>query len=97
MILAGSDFAGMPYVYPGIGLHQELKLLTKVGLSDYEALKTATINPAIFMSKQNLYGSIAAGKYADMLILEKNPLDNIDNLQTIELVITKGESFNLKK
>lgn len=97
MILAGSDFAGMPYVYPGIGLHQELKLLTKAGLSDYEALKTATINPAIFMSKQNLYGSIAAGKYADMLILEKNPLDNIDNLQTIELVITKGESFNLKK
>jgi imidazolonepropionase-like amidohydrolase len=47
MILAGSDFAGMPYVYPGISLHQELKLLTKAGLSNYEALKTATINPAI--------------------------------------------------
>jgi len=90
-LLAGSDFAGMPYVYPGISLHQELKLLTIAGLSNYEALKTATINPAIFMDKQNLYGSISIGKYADMLILEKNPLHNIDNLQSIGHVIINGE------
>jgi imidazolonepropionase-like amidohydrolase len=93
MILAGSDFAGMPYVYPGIGLHQELILLTQAGLSNYEVMKTATINPAIFMSRQNLYGSVSVGKYADMLILEKNPLDNINNLQTIKLVIVKGEIY----
>ncbi len=96
MILAGSDFAGMPYVYPGISLHQELKLLTIAGLSDYEALKTATINPAIFMAKQNICGSIAAGKHADMLILDKNPLNNITNLQTIAFVIIKGVPFDLK-
>ena len=81
MILAGSDFAGMPYVYPGISLHQELKLLTKAGLSNYETLKTATINPAIFMNKQNIYGSVEVEKYADLLILEKNPFDNIENLK----------------
>ncbi len=97
MILAGSDFAGMPYVYPGISLHQELKLLTKAGLSNYEALKTATINPAIFMNMQNLFGSISVGKYADMLILEKNPLDNIDNLQSVGLVIINGEQVNIIK
>jgi imidazolonepropionase-like amidohydrolase len=93
LLLAGSDFAGMPYVYPGISLHQELKLLVEAGLSNYEALKTATINPAIFMAKQNLYGSVSAGKYADLLILEKNPLANIDNLKTIKFVIVKGEIF----
>lgn len=52
MILAGSDFAGMPYVYPGISLHQELKLLTKAGLSNQEALKAATLNPVKFMKKK---------------------------------------------
>ncbi len=97
MILAGSDFAGMPYVYPGIGLHQELHLLFEAGLSNYEVLKTATISPAIYMSKQNVYGSISVGKYADMLILEKNPLDNIDNLQAIKFIIVKGEIYSDKK
>jgi imidazolonepropionase-like amidohydrolase len=93
MILAGSDFAGMAYVYPGISLHQELKLLVQAGLSSYEALKTATINPAIFMSKQSLYGSVAVEKYADLLVLEKNPFDNIENLKTTKFVIVKGEIF----
>jgi len=97
MILAGSDFAGMAYVYPGISLHQELKLLVQAGLSNYEALKTATINPAIFMSKQNLYGSIAVEKYADLLILEKNPFDKIENLKTTTFVIVKGEIFKGQK
>ena len=91
MILAGSDFAGMPYVYPGISLHQELSLLVDAGLTNYEALKTATINPAIFMAKQNIYGSITIGKYADLLILEKNPLVNIKNLRAIQFVISKGK------
>jgi imidazolonepropionase-like amidohydrolase len=97
MILAGSDFAGMPYVYPGISLHQELKLLVEAGLTNYEAIKTAPINPAIFMAKQNLYGSVTIGKYGDLLILEKNPFDNIENLKTTTFVIVKGEIFKGKK
>lgn len=97
MILAGSDFAGMPYVYPGISLHQELKLLTKAGLSNIEALKAATLNPAKFMNKEKFYGSVSVGKFADLIILDKNPLDNIDNLQSISCVITKGEQCIFKK
>lgn len=96
MLLAGSDFAGMPYVYPGISLHQELKLLTKAGLSNYETLKTATINPAIFMNKQNIYGSVEVEKYADLLILEKNPFDNIENLKTTTFVIVKGKIIKVQ-
>ena len=49
------------------------------------------------MNKQNLFGSISVGKYADMLILEKNPLDNIDNLQSVGLVIINGEQVNIIK
>lgn len=93
MILAGSDFAGMPYVYPGISLHQELKLLTKAGLSNYEALKAATLNPAKFMEKENLYGSVSVGRFADLLILEKNPFSNIENLKALHMVIIKGQDI----
>lgn len=96
MILAGSDFAGMPYVYPGISLHQELKLLVEAGLTNSEALKTATINPATFMGKHNLFGSVAVGKYADLLILENNPLDNIESLRTIQFVVSKGKKHEIK-
>ena len=94
MILAGSDFGGMPYVYPGISLYQELRLMVDAGLSNIEALKTATINPAIYLSRQENYGSLSVGKYADMIILEHNPFDNIDNLKTIITVIVKGKILN---
>ncbi|MBK8704190.1 MAG: amidohydrolase family protein [Saprospiraceae bacterium] len=94
MILAGSDFAGMPYVYPGIGLHQELNLLAKAGLSNNEILKTATINPAIYRGVQQMNGSISVGKYADMLILERNPLENIAYLKSINTVIWQGNIYN---
>ena len=91
LLLAGSDFAGMPYVYPGISLHQELALLVAAGLSNSEVLRTATINPAIYMAASKLHGSISAGKYADLLILERDPLKDIGNLKGIESVILKGK------
>jgi imidazolonepropionase-like amidohydrolase len=91
MLLAGSDFAGMPYVYPGIGLLEELILLSGAGLSNAEVLRTATINPAIFVAKQDVYGSIAKGKYADMIMLDKNPLEDIGNIQSIVTVIVNGK------
>ena len=69
MILAGSDFAGMAYVYPGISLHQELKLLVDAGLSNYEALKTATINPAKTYGMDHQLGSVEVGKLADLIVI----------------------------
>jgi imidazolonepropionase-like amidohydrolase len=90
-ILAGSDFAGFPYVYPGISLHEELGLLVRAGLTNIEALQTATINPAIFMSVQDLCGSMSVGKYADLILLDKNPMEEIKNTQTINTVILKGK------
>ena len=90
-ILAGSDFGGMPYIYPGIGLINELKLLKKAGLSNLEVIQTATINPADYFALNNNYGSITEGKFADLVILNKNPLTDIENIETIELVIKYGK------
>ena len=90
-ILAGSDFAGMPYVYPGIGLLEELKFLGEAGLPNLEVIRTATINPAKYFSIDKDFGSVTIGKYADLVVLNKNPLTDIENIESTELVIKKGE------
>ncbi len=92
-LLAGSDFAGMPFVYPGLGLHQELELMVECGVPAKDALQSATINPALFFGIENNYGTVDAGKYADLVILNSNPLINIKNTQSIFAVYKKGESL----
>ncbi len=93
-LLAGSDFAGMPFVYPGIGLHKELELMVQSGIPAAEVLKAATINPSVYLGIENKYGSVAPGKYADLILLNKNPLANIKNTLTIFKVFKKGRQVN---
>jgi len=94
-ILAGTDFPN-PYVFPGFSLHDELSLMVKGGMSTLDALRTATINPAIFMNKKADFGSINVGKLASLVLLNKNPLENIENTKTIETVILRGKVYNKK-
>ena len=75
-LLAGSDSPEGMRLY-GIGLHYELQSFVDAGLTPYEALKTATINPARFLAIDDQFGSIKVGKQADLLLLEKNPLEDI--------------------
>jgi imidazolonepropionase-like amidohydrolase len=89
-LLAGSDLANS-YVYPGFGLHDELGLLVRAGLTPAEALRTATINPARFLGLTDSLGVVAAGKVADLVLLEGNPLQNIANTRKIRAVIRGGE------
>jgi imidazolonepropionase-like amidohydrolase len=89
-LLAGTDVLGVPVLTPGSSLHTELALLTKCGLSPMDALKTATIEPAVFIDKELEIGSIAVGKQADFLLLNSNPLDNIENLKHISGVMVRG-------
>ena len=88
-ILAGTDFPN-PYVFPGFSLHDELELMVEGGMSTLGALQTATLNPAIFLNKTDEFGTVETGKYADLLILNKNPLENISHTRSIETVILKG-------
>jgi len=89
MILAGTDTEN-PFVVPGFSLHDELELYIKAGLSPLEALQTATLNPAIFMHKENELGTVAKGKLADLVILDQNSLVEIKNTRTINAVIMNG-------
>jgi len=84
-IMAGTDALDR-YVYHGFSLHDELQEMVKAGLSNAEALRTATINPAEYYGKSAVWGSIEVGKKADLLLLSSNPLESISNTTTIESV-----------
>jgi len=91
--IAGTDFPN-PYVFPGFSLHDELSLMVKGGMPTIDVLRTATINPAIFMNKKADFGSVEIGKLASLILLNKNPLENIENTKTIETVIVRGKVYN---
>ena len=85
-LLAGTDNAGEP----GEGLHRELELLVEAGLTPAEALQAATRNAATIMGRQRDLGTIEVGRIADLVLLEANPLEDINNVRRIVTVIQAG-------
>jgi len=88
-MLAGSDSLDAMN-FPGPSLHRELQLLVEMGMTPAESLRAATLSAAEFMGKAAEIGSVEAGKAADLLVLRENPLKNIGNTRTIEMVIVRG-------
>ena len=89
-IMAGTD-TPIGFLTPGYSLHKELELLVEAGLTPLQALQSATVTPAEFFNLESKMGTIEPGKYADLVILNSNPLDSIKNTQNIHMVIAKGE------
>jgi len=90
LILAGTD-VNNPFCVPGFGLQQELINLHNAGLTNLQVLQTATLNPAKFLYKEKELGTVTAGKLADLLVLDDNPLSDISNTQKISAVIVNGK------
>ena len=88
-LLAGTDTSA-PFVVPGLALHEELGLLVEAGLTPAEALRAATLSPAQCLKMDDRLGTVAAGKFADLVLLGKNPLDDIRNTRAVELVLVGG-------
>lgn len=91
-ILAGTDSPD-PYAFYGSGLHDELDELVKAGLTPSEALRTATLNPALFLGLEASHGSVDAGKWAELVLLDANPLENIRNVRHIEAVVARDRIY----
>jgi imidazolonepropionase-like amidohydrolase len=92
-IVAGTD-VGVSGVVSGFSMHDELEELVKSGLSPQEALSSATITAAQWIGNDKFVGTIEEGKFADLILLNKNPLDDIKNTRNIEGVFVNGTWLN---
>jgi hypothetical protein len=88
-IICGTD-AGIGITEPGFSIHQELKMYQESGLSNFDVLKTATINPSKTHRKLHNTGSIENGKVANFIITHENPLENLETLRAPEWVVLNG-------
>ena len=92
-IICGTD-AGIGVTVPGYSIHQELALYKKAGMSNYEAIKTATINPSKTHIELAQTGAIEIGKLANFILTSKNPLEDLNVLRNPEWVMIKGRKIN---
>jgi imidazolonepropionase-like amidohydrolase len=88
-ILTGTD-APLRNSPPGFGLHEELALLVRGGMSPFDAISAATIEPARYFGMLDSMGTIASGKVADLVLLAGNPLRDIGQTRRIVAVVANG-------
>ncbi len=81
----------------GLGAHWEIWMLQQGGMSNLQALQAATINPAINLGLDKWIGSLEQGKLADLIVMDKNPLDNIRNTETISAVMVNGRLYDAEQ
>ncbi len=91
-LLLGSDAPQVMNV-PGFSIHEELAYLVNAGLTPFEALATGNVNVAVFFNEDDR-GRIGPGMIADMLLLNGNPLEDIENTRKIEGVMRAGRWFD---
>lgn len=89
-LLVGSD-SGMMYMAAGLSTHAEMALLKQAGLTDFEVIQAATINPAEALKVNDRYGSIKVGKIADLVVTQLDPTVNITLLKNPTAVIKNGQ------
>ena len=92
--LAGTDTAAGVYVFPGFSLHQELEIFVEAGFTPAEALATATTNPARFLGMEDRFGTVEKGTLGDLVLLDRNPLEDIRNTREIFAVVANGRLFS---
>jgi imidazolonepropionase-like amidohydrolase len=86
--------AGTDQVVPGHSLRREIELYVKAGFTPMEAIQAATIVPARVMKLDKELGTVEAGKLADLIIVNGNPLADISNIRRVQTVISNGRAFD---
>jgi hypothetical protein len=81
----------------GLGAHWEIWMMEQGGMTNHEALQTATINPAISLGFDQSIGSLEPGKLADLLVMDKNPLENIRNTESIRYTMINGRLYDAEQ
>jgi imidazolonepropionase-like amidohydrolase len=95
-VMAGTD-APLRNSTPGFGLHDELVYFVEAGLTPYDALMSATIEPARFFGMTDSLGTVEAGKVADLALLDADPLADIRNTRRTSAVVANGRLFTVRR
>lgn len=94
-IIAGTDAGYLnSFNYPGAALHDELGIFVKYGLTPSQALRSAVVEGPRFLGKLDRYGSVEAGKVADLIVLDANPLQDIAATRRLHLVVSRGKVYD---
>ena len=93
-LLAGTDCYGLGKQLPGLGLQNELALLVESGLSPLAALQAATLTAAEALDRSESLGTLEAGKLADIVLLEADPLADIHNARRVRTVMKAGHVYD---
>lgn len=94
-IVCGTD-AGIGVTVPGFSIHDELELYHQAGLSNFEVLQTATVNPIRVHDFMSDLGTVEPGKFANLLLVDHNPLAELETLKNPSLVFVAGKRFEPK-
>jgi imidazolonepropionase-like amidohydrolase len=94
LLVAGTDPTGFGGVVPGYANHRQIELLVEAGFTPVEAIKIATLNGAIYLGRDATVGSIAAGKQADLVVLDGDPSRSIADIRKVETVFKRGVGFD---
>ena len=78
----------------GLGAHWELWMLQQGGMTNMEALRAATLNGASYLGLEKEIGSLETGNLADLIVLEKNPLENIQNSEVVTYTMVNGHLYD---
>jgi imidazolonepropionase-like amidohydrolase len=92
-LLLGTDY-GNPFVVPGFSLQLELRNFVDAGLSPFEAIRAGTASAAEFMNAASEWGTVAAGRRADLILLEGNPLEDVSNISNPAGVMVRGTWYS---
>ncbi|WP_418604175.1 amidohydrolase family protein [Hwangdonia sp.] len=90
-MVLGTD-TGNTFIFPGYSLHEEMQMIELGGIEPLQIIKMGTHNAAKMLKILDTHGTIEAGKFADFILLDKNPLDSIKNTLSINTVVKNGKT-----
>lgn len=97
LLIAGTDPTGGGGVIPGYANQRQVELLVDAGFSPLEAIQISTLNGARYLRRDKTVGSIAAGKQADMVVINGNPAAAIGDIRKVETVFKQGVGYDPAK
>lgn len=97
LLIAGTDPTGAGGVIPGFSNQRQLELLVEAGFTPVEAIRIGTLNGATYLGRADRVGSIAAGKQADLVVIDGDPSRRIEDVRKVETVFKQGIGYDPAK